>query len=130
MLACVRLGAIHSVVFGGFAANELATRIEDAKPKVIVSASCGIEPGRLVEYKPLVGAAIAMVESKPRRCVVLQRPMLEAELIPAMSIGRLRTSAGPLATPTPSTRPCSTAVRPSCTKANPLGRRMPAPSGA
>jgi len=82
MLACVRLGAIHSVVFGGFAANELATRIEDAKPKVIVSASCGIEPGRLVEYKPLLDAAIAMVESRPRSCVVLQRPMLEAELEP------------------------------------------------
>src|SRR5881398_3623299 len=82
MLACARLGAIHSVVFGGFAANELATRIEDAKPKVIVSASCGIEPGRLVEYKPLLDAAIAMAESKPQRCIVLQRPMLEAELDP------------------------------------------------
>ena len=82
MLACARLGAIHSVVFGGFAANELATRIEDAKPKVIVSASCGIEPGRLVEYKPLLDAAIGMVESKPERCIVLQRPMLEAALDP------------------------------------------------
>ena len=82
MLACARLGAIHSVVFGGFAANELATRIEDAKPKVIVSASCGIEPGRLVEYKPLLDAAIGMVESKPQRCIVLQRPMLEASLDP------------------------------------------------
>ena len=82
MLACARLGAIHSVVFGGFAANELATRIEDAKPKVIVSASCGIEPGRLVEYKPLLDAAIDAVDSKPQRCIVLQRPMLEAELDP------------------------------------------------
>src|SRR5438270_2516257 len=82
MLACARIGAIHSVVFGGFAANELATRIEDAKPKVIVSASCGIEPGRLVEYKPLLDAAIGMVESKPERCIVLQRPMLEAMLDP------------------------------------------------
>jgi len=82
MLASARLGAIHSVVFGGFAANELATRIEDAKPKVIVSASCGIEPARLVEYKPLLDAAIAMVESKPQRCIVLQRPMLEAALDP------------------------------------------------
>jgi propionyl-CoA synthetase len=80
MLACARLGAIHSVVFGGFAANEFATRIEDAKPKVIVSASCGIEPGRLVEYKPLLDAAIDAVEAKPERCIVLQRPMLEAEL--------------------------------------------------
>jgi propionyl-CoA synthetase len=82
MLACARIGAIHSVVFGGFAANELATRIEDARPKVIVSASCGIEPGRLVEYKPLLDAAIGMVESKPERCIVLQRPMLEAVLDP------------------------------------------------
>src|SRR6185369_7338603 len=82
MLACARLGAIHSVVFGGFAANELATRIEDAKPKVIVSASCGIEPGRLVEYKPLLDAAIGAAEAKPERCIVLQRPMLEAELDP------------------------------------------------
>jgi propionyl-CoA synthetase len=86
MLACARLGAIHSVVFGGFAANELATRIEDAKPKVIVSASCGIEPGRLVAYKPLLDAAIQMVESRPPRCIVLQRPMLEAELDPGRDI--------------------------------------------
>ena len=82
MLACARIGAIHSVVFGGFASHELATRIDDAKPKVIVSASCGIEPGRVVEYKPLLDAAIAMAESKPQRCIVLQRPMLEAELDP------------------------------------------------
>jgi propionyl-CoA synthetase len=80
MLACARLGAIHSVVFGGFAANELASRIEDAKPKVVVSASCGIEPGRVVAYKPLLDAAIELVESKPERCIILQRPMLEADL--------------------------------------------------
>src|SRR5262245_34566042 len=80
MLACARIGAVHSVVFGGFAAHELATRIEDAKPKVIVSASCGIEPGRLVAYKPLLDEAISMVDSKPDRSIVLQRPMLEAEL--------------------------------------------------
>jgi propionyl-CoA synthetase len=80
MLACARLGAIHSVVFGGFAANELSTRIDDAKPKVIVSASCGIEPGRVVAYKPLLDAAISMAESKPERCIVLQRPTLEADL--------------------------------------------------
>src|SRR5881409_2288633 len=82
MLACARLGAIHSVVFGGFAANELASRIEDAKPKVVVTASCGIEPARLVAYKPLLDAAIDMAESKPQRCIVLQRPMLEAALDP------------------------------------------------
>jgi propionyl-CoA synthetase len=80
MLACARLGAIHSVVFGGFASNELASRIADAKPKVVVSASCGIEPGRLVPYKPLLDAAIALVEEKPARCIVLQRAMLEADL--------------------------------------------------
>jgi propionyl-CoA synthetase len=60
MLACARLGAIHSVVFGGFAARELATRIDDAKPKVIISASCGIEPGRVVAYKPLLDEAIEL----------------------------------------------------------------------
>src|SRR6266699_4449442 len=86
MLACARLGAIHSVVFGGFAANELATRIEDAKPKVIVSASCGIEPARLVEYKPLLNAAIDMAESKPQCCIVLPRAVLEAELDPDRDI--------------------------------------------
>src|SRR5207247_536715 len=70
MLACARIGAIHSVVFGGFAANELASRIEDARPKVIVSASCGVEPARVVAYKPLLDAAIALVESKPERCII------------------------------------------------------------
>ena len=86
MLACARLGAVHSVVFGGFAANELASRIEDAQPKVIVAGSCGIEPGRVVAYKPLLDAAIDMVDSKPERCVILQRPMLEAELDPKRDI--------------------------------------------
>jgi propionyl-CoA synthetase len=82
MLACARIGAIHSVVFGGFAANELASRIEDAEPKVVVSASCGIEPGRVVAYKPLLDEAIALAGAKPERCIVLQRPQLEAELDP------------------------------------------------
>ncbi|MEM9635966.1 MAG: propionyl-CoA synthetase [Pseudomonadota bacterium] len=80
MLACARLGAIHSVVFGGFAAAELATRIEDAKPKIIISASCGIEPNRVVAYKPLLDAAIEMSKDKPRKCIVLQRSALEAEM--------------------------------------------------
>jgi propionyl-CoA synthetase len=80
MLACARIGAIHSVVFGGFAAEELASRIDDAKPKVIVTASCGIEPGRIVAYKPVLEAAIATAKTKPAHCIVLQRPMLEAEL--------------------------------------------------
>src|SRR5438477_10092311 len=80
MLACARIGAVHSVVFGGFAANELANRIEDAKPKVVVSASCGIEPARIVAYKPLLDHAIELTRAKPECCIVLQRPTLEAEL--------------------------------------------------
>jgi len=86
MLACARLGAIHSVVFGGFAAHELASRIEDATPKVVVTASCGIEPTHLVPYKPLLDVAIEEVEAKPKRCIVLQRPMLEAELVPGRDL--------------------------------------------
>jgi propionyl-CoA synthetase len=82
MLACARLGAIHSVVFGGFAAAELASRIADAKPKVIVSASCGLEPGRVVKYKPLLDAAIALSPHKPDACLILQRDAERAELIP------------------------------------------------
>nr|WP_294507523.1 propionyl-CoA synthetase [uncultured Rhodopila sp.] len=80
MLACARLGAIHSVVFGGFAAAELSTRIADAKPKVIISASCGLEPGRVVKYKPLLDAAIAMSSHKPDSLLVLQRPQAEAPM--------------------------------------------------
>ena len=68
MLACARIGAIHSVVFGGFAASELATRIDDATPKLIISASCGIEPGRVIAYKPLLDEAIAMSKNKPATC--------------------------------------------------------------
>jgi propionyl-CoA synthetase len=81
MLACARIGAIHSVVFGGFAAHELATRIDDAKPRVVLSASCGIEVARIVPYKPLLDAAIAEASAKPEHCVILQRPMCQAELI-------------------------------------------------
>jgi propionyl-CoA synthetase len=80
MLACARLGAIHSVVFGGFAPAELAARIEDAEPKVIVSASCGIEPTRTIAYKPYLDGAIERSTHKPERCVILQRPQLAAEL--------------------------------------------------
>ena len=80
MLACARLGAIHSVVFGGFAPHELAVRIDDAEPKVIVSASCGIEIDRVIEYKPILDEAIAMAEAKPSSCVILQRPTKECEL--------------------------------------------------
>ena len=81
MLACARLGAVHSVVFGGFASNELATRINDAQPKVIVSASCGIEVNRIIEYKPLLDAAITTASHKPEACVILQRPQCKADLI-------------------------------------------------
>ncbi|MGD9867943.1 MAG: propionyl-CoA synthetase [Hyphomicrobiales bacterium] len=81
MLACARIGAIHSVVFGGFAAHELATRIDDATPKAILAASCGIEPGRVVEYKPLLDAAIEEAKFKPEACVVLQREQAEASMI-------------------------------------------------
>ena len=81
MLACARIGAIHSVVFGGFAAPELATRIDDAKPKVILSASCGLEPGRVVAYKPLLDEAIALSTHKPDACLILQRPQMQAALI-------------------------------------------------
>ena len=81
MLACARIGAIHSVVFGGFAAHELATRIDDAKPVAIVSASCGIEPGRVIAYKPLLDRAIEQAKHKPSHCIVLQRPQCAAELV-------------------------------------------------
>src|SRR3954467_13192447 len=81
MLACARIGAVHSVVFGGFAAKELATRIEDAKPKLIFSASCGLEPGRIVQYKPLLDEAIRLSSVKPRTCIVLQRPQHGCDLI-------------------------------------------------
>ncbi len=80
MLACARIGAVHSVVFGGFAAPELAARIDDAQPRVIVSASCGIEPSRLVAYKPLLDRALQLARHQPDSCVILQRPQLAAEL--------------------------------------------------
>ena len=86
MLACARIGAVHSVVFGGFAAKELATRIDDAKPKAILSASCGVEPTRIVEYKPLLDQAINIAEYKPEKCLILQRPQLEASMIPGRDI--------------------------------------------
>ena len=81
MLACARIGAVHSLVFGGFAANELAIRIDDAKPKLIVSASCGIEINRVIPYKPLLDQAIEIASAKPERTIILQRPQLEATII-------------------------------------------------
>jgi propionyl-CoA synthetase len=80
MLACARIGAVHSVVFGGFASKELASRIDDCEAKVVVSASCGIEVDRIIEYKPLLDAAIAMADAKPRHSVIFQRPMATASM--------------------------------------------------
>ncbi len=80
MLACARIGAIHSVVFGGFSAHELAIRIDDAQPKVIVSASCGVEIEKIIEYKPLVDKAIELAKEKPQSCIIYQREMVEAKL--------------------------------------------------
>jgi propionyl-CoA synthetase len=81
MLGCARIGAIHSVVFGGFAANELAKRIVDCTPKIIVSASCGIEPNRIVDYKPLLDEAIEIAAHKPEKCIIFQRQMATAEML-------------------------------------------------
>ncbi|MBL6454417.1 AMP-binding protein [Belnapia sp. T6] len=93
MLACARLGAVHSVVFGGFAAAELAARIADARPKLVVSASCGIEPGRVVAYKPLLDAAIALSPHKPGHCLILRRPELDCTLIPGRDEDLLEAEA-------------------------------------
>src|SRR3546814_15975664 len=84
MLACARLGAIHSVVFGGFAASELATRIDDAQPKAVLSASCGLEAARVVPYKPLLDAPLGMARHKPDFCPLLPRPQADT----AMTAGR------------------------------------------
>ena len=86
MLACARLGAIHSVVFGGFASNELAVRIDDSEPKVIVSASCGIEVDRIIEYKPLLDRAIELASHEPAHCIVYQRDMVSAEMQPGRDL--------------------------------------------
>ena len=94
MLACARIGAIHSVVFGGFAADELATRINDARPKVIVSASCGIEVNRVVAYKPMLDQAIEIAREKPQHCLILQRPQHEATMIPERDLEWSEALAG------------------------------------
>jgi len=101
MLACARIGAIHSVVFGGFAAAELSARIADAQPKAIISASCGLEPGRLVKYKPLLDAAIALSPHKPDHCLILQRPEHPCELTPGRDVDLLEAEAA--ASPAPCT---------------------------
>ena len=94
MLACARLGAIHSVVFGGFAPRELATRIDDAEPRVIVIASCGIEVGKVIPYKPLVDEAMELASHKPDSCIVLQRPQAPAELIEGRDLDWEQAMAG------------------------------------
>jgi propionyl-CoA synthetase len=94
MLACARIGAVHSVVFGGFASHELAKRIDDAKPKVILSASCGIETDRVIPYKPLLDAAIDLAAHKPGRCLILQRPQARAELLPGRDLDWNETADG------------------------------------
>jgi propionyl-CoA synthetase len=86
MLACARLGAIHSVVFGGFASNELAIRIDDAKPKVIISASGAVEVKRLIEYKPLLEKAVELACHKPEKCIIFQRPMVTAAMTPGRDL--------------------------------------------
>jgi propionyl-CoA synthetase len=94
MLACARIGAVHSVVFGGFAAPELATRIDDATPKVIVSASCGIEGSRVIEYKPILDRAIELARHQPERCVILQRPQATAALTAGRDLDWESAAAG------------------------------------
>ena len=94
MLACARIGAVHSVVFGGFAAPELATRIDDAEPTVIVSASCGIEGSRVIEYKPILDRAIDLAVHKPVHCVILQRPQAAAALRPGRDVDWAQAAAG------------------------------------
>jgi propionyl-CoA synthetase len=94
MLACARIGAVHSVVFGGFAAAELATRIDDAAPKVVVSASCGIETSRIIEYKPILDRAIDLARNKPDRCVIMQRPAATATLNPGRDLDWSQALAG------------------------------------
>ncbi len=94
MLACARIGAVHSVVFGGFAANELATRIDDARPKLIVSASCGIEVDRVIPYKPLLDQAIEIATVKPKRNIILQRPQSEASMVAGRDLDWSELMAG------------------------------------
>ena len=94
MLACARLGAVHSVVFGGFAPSELAKRIDDAQPKLILSASCGIEVTRVVAYKPLLDQAIELSAHKPERCVILQRPQAAATLVPGRDLDWAEAMSG------------------------------------
>jgi propionyl-CoA synthetase len=94
MLACARIGAVHSVVFGGFAAPELAMRIDDAAPKVVVSASCGIEVSRVIEYKPILDQAIELASHQPDHCVIVQRPAARATLVAGRDLDWAEAMAG------------------------------------
>jgi propionyl-CoA synthetase len=108
MLACARIGAVHSVVFGGFAPHELATRIDDARPAVIVSASCGIEPSRTVQYKPMLDAALDAAQHPPRACVIVQREQLRCSLIEGRDLdwhGLMATAEPPDPVPVAATDP-------------------------
>ncbi len=107
MLACARIGAVHSVVFGGFAASELAVRIDDAAAKVVVSASCGIEVSRVIEYKPILDRAIELSQRKPSRCVIFQRPQAAAVLTPGRDLDwdQVMASAEPGCVPVKATDP-------------------------
>ncbi|HEU5095896.1 MAG TPA: AMP-binding protein, partial [Reyranella sp.] len=86
MLACARLGAVHSVVFGGFAAKELASRIDDCQPKLVLTASCGVEPARVVNYKPMLDEAIEQARHKVTRVIVFQRPQAPASMVPGRDL--------------------------------------------
>jgi propionyl-CoA synthetase len=94
MLACARLGAVHAVVFGGFGAREVATRIDDTEPRLILAASCGLEPGRVVEYLPLLNQALALCSHRPEACLVLQRPQAPATLTPGRDLDWQQTVPG------------------------------------
>ena len=107
MLACARIGAVHSVVFGGFAAKELAARIDDARPKLIVSASCGIEINRVIPYKPLLDGAIEAATHKPEHCIILAAPRGRGE-----RCGRAAISTGTSAWPAPGPRTACRSRRP------------------
>ena len=123
MLACARLGAIHSVVFGGFAAHELAARIDDARPTVVVSASCGIEPSRTVRYKPMLDAALESAQHSPRRCVIVQRDQARCELTPDRDLDwrELMATAEPVdAVPVAATDPLYVLYN-SCSTGKPKG---------